>query len=94
VIVIVNFVMVHFCDAGCCHVTFSHTLKQAWTLQQQLPRETLRDHCVLLALATEILPSSQSCLQRVVAKRGKLKWRMNKMAVVPRKSDPAGTSIF
>jgi hypothetical protein len=23
------------------------TLKQAWTLQLQLPRETLRDHCVL-----------------------------------------------
>jgi hypothetical protein len=44
------------------------TLKQAWTLQLQLPRETLRDHCVLLALATEILPCLQSCLQRVVAK--------------------------
>jgi hypothetical protein len=43
------------------------TLEQAWTLQLQLTGETLRDRCVLLALATVILPSLQSCLQRVVA---------------------------
>jgi hypothetical protein len=67
------------------------TLKQAWTLQLQLPRETLRDRCVRWQqwsyLACRV--ASREWLQK-----GLTKWRTLKMAAVSSNTNLERTSIF
>jgi hypothetical protein len=60
------------------------TLKQAWTLQLQLPGERLREYCVLSRLQQRSCPACRVA-SREWLQRGQTKWQTLKMAAVSSK---------